>query len=94
MSRSHRPKDIQAIRKELVDRETWENIGDIFTAEGRKKLRKGQILGFMQDGVQNHYKIMQRRNEKIMVKKITVYTPEEVDNMEDDERNALYEDGK
>lgn len=59
------------------------DIGRIFTKEGIAQLEKGQVLGFQEEGKKEptHYKIvrLKPRQKKVIVEKIKLYRPEEVD---------------
>ena len=85
-------KPAQSLRKKLdkaiKERESWETIADVLTAEGKLNIKKGDLMGFAQsDGTTHHYKFMRVNKSKdiFMVKRIEVYTPEEADRYMDDE---------
>ena len=79
-------KPTQSLRKKLnkaaQERKSWETIADVLTLEGKKNIKKGDLMGFAQpDGTTNHYKFMRVNKSKdiFMVKRVEVYTPEEAD---------------
>jgi uncharacterized protein Smg (DUF494 family) len=78
---------MKAIDKELKDRASWEELE--LTDAGAKKLKKGNTLTFKKDEVVTHWKIMQKRKNKVWLKQIQLYTPEEVDALSDEERELL-----
>lgn len=51
------------------------NLTKVLSPEGKKELRKGQVLGFEKNGVVEYYRITlaDRRNDKFMAKKVTRY---------------------
>ena len=74
------------------EREGWETIADVLTPEGKKNIKRGQLMGFAQpDGTTHHYKFMRVNKAKdiYMVKRIQVFTPEEAEQRMEDEGIAL-----
>ena len=53
-----------------------ENVGDIFTTEGKAKLKKGNVLGFIQEGKKVNYKVVSLPgNGNVWVRKIKLTNP-------------------
>jgi hypothetical protein len=60
-----------------------ETIADILTPEGKKKFKKGDLIGFKQsDGSTHNYKFVRvnKRKDIFMVQRVEVMTPEEAEN--------------
>lgn len=57
---------------------SWIDMTDQFNARARKELKVGQTLGFNYEGSEVHYKIMRKHKNKIWVKQVYLYKPEEV----------------
>lgn len=55
-----------------------EEITDIFTPEGIKKLKKGQILVFNNEGVKTELKITRIAKGRVWAKEVTTYSPDDV----------------
>ncbi len=55
-----------------------EDMGDIFTEEGRSKLKKGQVLVFDFEGSEASYKVMKIDGEHVWVKRVTLFTEDQV----------------
>ena len=76
------------LNEEIKERDSWETIADVLTPEGKKNIKKGDLMGFAQsDGTTHYYKFMRVNKSKdiYMVKRVEVYTPEEADRYMDDE---------
>jgi hypothetical protein len=78
---------VKAIDKELKDRKSWEEL--VLTDAGAKKLKTGMTMTFNKDDVISHFRIMQKRKNKVWLKSVQLYTPEEVDALSDEERERL-----
>lgn len=52
-----------------------ENIGDIFTKEGIRKVNVGQTLTFEQDGERKTYRVVRRnlKKHKLLVRPVQLY---------------------
>jgi len=57
-----------------------ENIGDLFTQDGIKKISIGQTLTFILDGEKNSYKVVRRhiKRKELWVRPIKLYHPDDV----------------
>lgn len=51
----------------------WIDMTGVLNEEGYKKTKRGDILVFAPDGVKVRYKVMRKRFNKLMVKKVTLY---------------------
>jgi len=78
---------VKEIDKELKDRKSWEELE--LTDAGAKKLKRGMTMSFNKDDVISHFKIVQKRKNKVWLKSVQLYTPEEVDAMTPEERERL-----
>ena len=56
----------------------WEEISDVLTKPGAKKLKVGEVLMFDYEGSPVHLKIMRKHNGKVWAKRTHLYTPEEL----------------
>ena len=84
---------MKAIDKELKYRTSWEELE--LTDAGAKKIKTGMTMTFNKAGTISHFKIMQKRKNKVWLKSVQLYTPEEVDAMTPEERERLmYGNGK
>ena len=78
----------KAIKERESSQKDWETIADVLTPEGKKNIKKGDLIGFAQsDGTTHHYKFMRVNKSKdiYMVKRIKTYTPEEAEQHMEDE---------
>jgi hypothetical protein len=66
-----------------MPRTKLEDIGDIISEAGFDRIKKGQTLTFNYEGTLTDYKIMKKYQDDkglhVLVKKITLYTPDQVD---------------
>ena len=79
---------LQKINRVKAERKDWDTIADVLTPEGKKNIKKGDLMGFAQsDGTTHHYKFMRVNKSKdiFMVKRIKTYTPEEAEQHMEDE---------
>lgn len=56
----------------------WEQIDDILTSAGAKKLKVGQVLLFDNEGISIHLKIMRKYKGKVWAKHTHLYTEDEM----------------
>lgn len=57
----------------------WQEITDILTPEGVKKLKLRQVLVFDYEGSRNEYKVMEIKDGRVWVKPVTLLTVGEAD---------------
>lgn len=56
----------------------WEEISDVLTHSGIRKLKVGQVLLFDNDGIPIHLKIMRKTSGKVWAKHTHLYTEDEM----------------
>ena len=59
-----------------------EEVTDLFTDEGYKTNKTGQVLTFEQDGKQTSYKITKKSHGRVWWRPTILYTPDEVQEIE------------
>lgn len=57
----------------------WQEITDVLTPEGVKKLKLRQVLVFDYEGSRNEYRVVKIKDGRVWVKPVTLYTPGEAD---------------
>lgn len=57
---------------------SWEDITDVLTVKGKKKLKVGQVLIFNYEGSPIHLKIMRKYKGKVWAKHVYLYKESEV----------------
>lgn len=76
---------IKGLDKEIRSRRNWLDFSDVLSENGKKLIKKGQILGFSKDGTITHYKCMRvnKKSDIFQFKKLDyLFTAEEVEDIE------------
>lgn len=69
---SKQPKHSAEWKSELI------NIADMFTAEGLRALKRGQVLIFSDNGVERHFKVKKATIKEVLVQEVKLLRPEDV----------------
>lgn len=64
----------------------WEEISDIFTAEGLQKVKVGQIFIFDYEGSKINLKVKRIRDGKVYAERVRLYEQHEMKEMEAEHR--------
>lgn len=81
---------MKEIDNEIKRREGLLDFSDVLSENGKKLIKKGQILGFKKNGVISHYKCVRvnKKSDIFQFKKMDyLFSGEEVEDIESGKRN-------
>jgi hypothetical protein len=73
------------IDKEIHARKNWIDFSEVLSDNGKKLIKRGQLLGFKKDNVITYYKAMRinKKSDIFLFKQLPkLFTPEEIEAIE------------